>query len=325
VTVSLGAGDVPPSPRPAATADDVLAGVDLSGHVSLVTGASGGLGFETARALAANGATVILAARDSVRTLAAADRIRAETGRADAAVALDLDLGELASVGRAAEEVGMRWTRLDSLIANAGVMAAPEGRTVDGFETHVGVNHLGHFVLVNRLLPLLRASAPARVVVLSSLGHRWADVDLDDLNLERARYRRFGAYGASKTANVLFAVALDAREARRGVRSFAVHPGAIQTDLTRHLTAADLAKLGGGGAGSVIGKSAAEGAATSVWAATSPDLAGLGGVYLEDCAVAPIDPTDRAHGVSSFALDPARAERLWTLSEHLVGEQARRC
>jgi NAD(P)-dependent dehydrogenase (short-subunit alcohol dehydrogenase family) len=311
----------PSMPRPFMTTDEVLAGMDLRGHVSVVTGASGGLGFETARALASRGARVVLASRDAAKNLAAADRIRRETGRADAADEVALELADLGSVRAAAGIIARRYPVLHSVIANAGVMAAPQGTTADGFETHFGVNHLGHFVLVNRLMPGLVAGAPSRVVMLSSLGHRWADINLDDPNMRQTPYRKFRAYGASKTANVLFAVALDGRYRDQGVRAFAVHPGGIQTELGRHLTSADRAKLHSGAAANASSwKTVAQGAATSVWAAVSPDLDGLGGLYLEDCAIAEAEPASGLGGVSSFATDPARAATLWAVSERLAGD-----
>lgn len=309
------------TPRPAMSTDEVLSGIDLSGQVSVVTGASGGLGFETARALASRGARVVLASRDAAKNRAAADRIREATGRSDAADEVVLELGDLASVRAAAETIAGRYPALHSVIANAGVMAVPQGTTADGFETHFGVNHLGHFAFVTGLLPSLVAGAPSRVVVLSSVGHRWADIDLDDPNLLEGRYRKFRAYGASKTANVLFAVALDARYRDQGVRAFAVHPGGIHTELGRYMSDADLEKLHSGAAAdtSFGWKTVPQGAATSVWAAASPDLDGLGGVYLEDCAIAEVEPARASRGVASFAADPDRAAALWELSERLVG------
>jgi NAD(P)-dependent dehydrogenase (short-subunit alcohol dehydrogenase family) len=313
--------------RPAMTADEVLAGTDLSGHVSVVTGASGGLGFETARALAAHGARVVLASRDPAKNMAAADRIRRETGRSDAADEVVLELADLASVRAAADLIGRRWPVLHSVVGNAGVMAVPQGTTADGFETHFGVNHLGHFVFVNRLMPSLVAGAPSRVVVLSSVGHRWADIDLEDPNLLSGRYRKFRAYGASKTANVLFAVGLDARHRAQGVRAFAVHPGGIQTELGRYMSDADREKLHAGAAAASgtagVWKTVRQGAATSVWAAVSPELDDLGGLYLEDCSIAEVEPAEAYRGVASFATDPGRAAALWTLSERLAGDSAR--
>jgi len=210
------------------TTDDVLAGVDLTGKRILVTGVSAGLGIETARALAAHGAQVVGAARD----LAKARRAAAEVKNLEL---IELDLGDLASVRRAADALIADSRPFDVVIANAGVMATPLGHTKDGFETQFGTNHLGHFVLVNRLRPLL-AGGPARIVNLTSAGHRFSDVVLDDVNFEQTAYDPWQAYGRSKTASVLFSVELDRRGRAAGQRAAAVHPGAIMTELSRHLT-----------------------------------------------------------------------------------------
>ena len=315
------------TPRPAMSTDEVLSGIDLSGHVSVVTGASGGLGLETARALASRGARVVLASRDAARNRAAADQIRRATGRSDAVDEVSLELADLGSVRAAADAITRRYAALHSIVANAGVMAVPQGTTADGFETHFGVNHLGHFAFVTGLLPRLVAGAPSRVVVLSSVGHRWADIDLDDPNLLRRPYRKFRAYGASKTANALFALGLDARYRDRGVRAFAVHPGGIHTGLGRYMSDVDREKLQSRAAAATgtadVWKTVPQGAATSVWAAVSPELTGLGGLYLEDCAIAEIDPAEAYRGVASFATDPDRAAALWALSERLTGELVR--
>jgi NAD(P)-dependent dehydrogenase (short-subunit alcohol dehydrogenase family) len=213
-------------------------------------------------------------------------------------------------------------SHLELLVANAGVMAAPEGRTADGFETQFGTNHLGHFVLVNRLVPLLLAGAPSRVVLLSSGGHRLADVDLDDPNFEQTPYDPWTAYGRSKTANVLFAVELDRRLRDRDVRATAVHPGVIATELSRHMTDETLtALLERRGSRPMNRKSVEAGAATSVWAGVAADAHAVGGRYCEDCSVSEIttDP-ESATGVTAYALDQERAAALWARSEELVGE-----
>jgi NAD(P)-dependent dehydrogenase (short-subunit alcohol dehydrogenase family) len=314
VTSSAGAratGDVP-------TTDDVLTGQDLGHTTVLVTGGTSGLGHETARALAAAGADVLLTGRTLAAARAAADRIGAAHPEARL-VPVELDLGSLRSVRSCVDTVLDLRPALQCVIANAGVMAPDEGRTEDGFETQFGVNHLGHFALVTGLSPALERGAPSRVVVLSSAGHRWDDIDLDDLNIEHRPYRRFQAYGASKTANVLFAVELDRRMRDRGVRAYAVHPGGIQTHLGRHLSEEQRAKLNRGAAATgTTYRSVPQGAATSVWAATSAELATVGGVYLEDCAIAPVTPPESTHGVRDFAIDPERAQRLWDLSQELV-------
>jgi NAD(P)-dependent dehydrogenase (short-subunit alcohol dehydrogenase family) len=299
------------------TTGDVLQGVDLGGKTAFVTGASGGLGLETAAALAAAGAAVVLAARDPEKTAAAARAIR-ERAPGAALETVDLDLASLASVRAAAERFLRAHDRLDLLINNAGVMATPFGRTADGFEMQLGTNHLGHFLLTGLLAPALLAAAPARIVNLSSGGHAISDVHWDDPNFERHDYEKWAAYGQSKTANVLFTVELERRLGPRGVHALAVHPGMIMTDLGRHLTPEDIAALqemakGAPGGGLPPFKSIPEGAATTVWAASAPELASRGGTYLADCAIS------AEH--AAWALDPDRAGRLWELSERLVGER----
>jgi NAD(P)-dependent dehydrogenase (short-subunit alcohol dehydrogenase family) len=304
------------------TTDDVLQGIDLHGKRVLVTGVSAGLGVETARALAARGATVIGAARDLDKARRATDGVRTAAQAGGGALELvQLDLASLASVRACADALVAAARTFDLIIANAGVMACPEGRTADGFETQFGTNHLGHFVLVNRLVPLLGAGA--RVVSLSSGGHRFADVDLDDPGFERTPYDPFVAYGRSKTANILFSVALDDRLARRGVRATAVHPGVIQTELGRHLTPELIAQIvSRGGSGGLVFKTVPQGAATSVWSGAVAAAAEVGGRYCEDCHVAAVtDDPDARTGVRRYALDPARAAALWQKSEAMVGER----
>ncbi|NWG52803.1 MAG: SDR family NAD(P)-dependent oxidoreductase [Hydrogenophilaceae bacterium] len=299
------------------TADDVLAGVDLSGKRILVTGASAGLGVETIRALKAHGATLVGAARD----LAKARRALSAAGAGDIDL-VELDLASLASCRKAADELLAKGERFDVIIANAGVMACPFGKTQEGFETQFGTNHLGHFVFVNRLVPLL--NNPGRIVALSSSGHRFSDVDLDDPNFERTPYGEWAAYGRSKTANALFAVALDKRLKPHGVRAAAIHPGGIMTELGRHLTPELIAQMTGGRdiASAFKFKSIPQGAATTVWAAVRAPADEVGGRYCEDCHVAEVteDPAARS-GVRAYALDPARADALWAKSEEMVGER----
>ena len=305
------------------TTDEVLAGIDLQGRRFLVTGASGGLGLETSRSLAAKGAIVVMAARDQVKNETAAAGIRA--AHPDAKLeSLILDLGSLTSVRAAAAEFMSRDVPLHGLILNAGIMATPLGHTVDGFEQQFGVDHLGHFLLARDLLPRLVESAPARVVVLSSAGHQMGDVDFDDVNFERRDYEPFLAYGAAKTCNVLHAVEIDRRYRDQGVRAFAVHPGVIHTELGRYMTdetmAALISRLSESPA-AMAWKSPEQGAATSVWAATSSLLDGRGGEYCEDCNVSAVvaDGELNEGGVVARAVDPARAATLWSLSEKLVG------
>src|SRR5215813_1250193 len=217
------------------TADEVLSGIDLRGKRILVTGVSAGIGVETARSLAAHGAHIIGAARDLKKADAATAQVRKDAAANGGSLELiELDLGNLKSVRAAADKLIAKGEPLDIIIANAGVMATPFGHTADGFETQFGTNHLGHFVFVNRIAPLLRAGG--RLANLSSSGHRFANVDLDDPNFERTPYEPFVAYGRSKTANILFAVAFDQRHRQRGVRAAAVHPGIIQTELIRHFS-----------------------------------------------------------------------------------------
>src|SRR5271168_660667 len=223
------------------TTDEVLRGINLSGKRVLVTGVSAGLGVETARALAAHGAEVVGAARDLSKAQGATEQVRAQAARGGSLHLVELDLASLDSVRRCADGLLAAGKPFDVIIANAGVMATPKGTTADGFETQLGTNHLGHFVLVNRIASLLRRGS--RLVNLSSAGHRYSDVDLDDPNFKRSPYAEFIAYGRSKTANVLFAVEFDRRHRARGVRATAVHPGGIQTELGRHMTPAVLEKL----------------------------------------------------------------------------------
>jgi NAD(P)-dependent dehydrogenase (short-subunit alcohol dehydrogenase family) len=306
----------------ASTTDDVLAGISLVGRRFLVTGASGGLGLETTRALAAHGATVVMAARDESKNREAMATIRADHPDVDLEE-LEVDLGSLASVREATRRFLADPRPLHGLILNAGIMATPLGRTVDGFEQQFGVDHLGHFLLARELLERMVESAPARVVVLSSAGHRMGDVDLGDVNFERREYDPFVAYGAAKTCNVLHAVEIDRRYADRGVRAFAVHPGGIHTELGRYMTPDVIRSLMDRISDSpqvLAWKTPQQGAATTVWAATSPLLIDRGGEYCEDCEVSPVVDDDSlgAVGVARRAVDASRAAALWELSTCLV-------
>jgi NAD(P)-dependent dehydrogenase (short-subunit alcohol dehydrogenase family) len=308
------------------TTDEVLAGVHLGGKRVLVTGVSAGLGVETARALAAHGAEVVGTARD----LAKAERALAEAGARNVEL-VEMDLASLRSVRAAADALLADGRTFDLVIANAGVMATPFGRTADGFETQFGTNHLGHFVLVNRIAPLMRPGA--RLVNVASSGHRFSDVDLDDPNFERTPYDTFVAYGRSKTANILFAIEFDRRHKARGVRATAVHPGGIQTELGRYLDTdaipkmlesmnADLAREG---KPPFEFKTIPQGAATSVWAGVVADADEVGGRYCENCHVGTL-VTEGAisaisEGVRPYALDPDNAKALWAKSEEMVGER----
>ena len=312
------------------TTDEVLAGIDLSGKRILVTGVSAGLGVETARALAAHGATVIGAARDLAKAEIATEAVRAAAANGGSLDLIELDLASLASVRAAADALVAKGEPLDVVIANAGVMAAPFGHTADGFETQFGTNHLGHFVFINRIASLLRPGG--RVVSLASSGHRFANVDLDDPNFTRGDYDPWVAYGRSKTANILFAVEFDRRHRDRGVRAAAVHPGGIQTELGRHLDDGAIeamiaqinANLAAEGKPAYQWKTIPQGAATSVWAGVVGEAEEIGGRYCENCHVT-TNVTDGAlsvmsEGVRPYAIDPDTAKALWAKSEELVGE-----
>jgi len=309
---------------PTTTTEEVLEGRDLTGQVVVVTGASGGLGWETSRALAAHGAHVVMAARDVGKNTAAVERITALHPAADL-TPLTVDLASLASVRAFADEFLNRYDQAQVLINNAGVMCTPFGHTADGFEQQFGTNHLGHFLLTNLLVPALVAGAPARVVSVSSAGHQMGSVDFEDPNFERREYNGWESYGQAKTANILFALALDARLADRGVRALSLHPGGIQTELGRYMSPEDIRwltdriKAGPGGASFQM-KSVESGAATQVWAATSPDLDGVGGAYLEDCGIAHPMGEGPGRGYAPYAVDSAAAERLWAMSETMVGQ-----
>jgi len=314
------------------TTDEVLAGVNLQGKRILVTGVSAGLGVETARSLAAHGAEVVGAARDLAKAEAATTQVRKDAAANGGSFELvALDLGNLKSVRACAEKLLKKGEPFDVVIANAGVMATPFGNTMDGFETQFGTNHLGHFVLVNRIAGLLRAGG--RLINLSSAGHRYSNVDLQDPNFERTPYEPLVAYGRSKTANVLFAVEFDRRHRGRGIRAAAVHPGVIHTELARHMDPSRLEnmikqldeQLSAEGKGPFQWKSIPQGAATSVWAGGVAPGAEIGGRYCENCHVGKIVPDDMtisgvSEGVRGYALDPKTAEALWTKSEEMVGE-----
>jgi NAD(P)-dependent dehydrogenase (short-subunit alcohol dehydrogenase family) len=314
------------------TTDDVLSGIDLHGKRVLVTGVSAGIGVETARALAAHGAHVVGAARDVVKAEAATAQARKDAAANGGSFELvALDLADLKSVRACADRLAAKGEPFDVVIANAGVMATPFGRTVDGFETQFGTNHLGHFVLINRIASLIRAGG--RLVNLSSAGHRVSNVDLEDPNFERTPYDPMVAYGRSKTANILFAVAFDQRQRSRGVRAAAVHPGVIQTELGRHMEPGLLQNLidrinqqmAAEGKGAFEWKTIPQGAATSVWAGVVAPADKIGGRYCANCQVGRIVPDNAAitaagEGVRAYALDPHTAEALWKKSEELVGE-----
>jgi NAD(P)-dependent dehydrogenase (short-subunit alcohol dehydrogenase family) len=299
----------------ATTAREVLGDRRLDGVVAVVTGGYAGVGLETTRALAGAGATVIVPARspDKARTaLAGMPRVELEA----------LDLFDPATVDAFAARFLASGRPLHLLVNNAGIMAPPLARDRRGYESQFATNHLGHFQLTARLWPALRQANGARVVSLSSRGHAFADVDLDDPNFERRAYDKWKAYGQSKTANALFAITLDERGAVHGVRAFSVHPGAVMTELSRSIPADELAAIHAAPRNAAtFFKTPAQGAATSVWCATSPQLGGLGGVYCEDVDIAVAVPADFAapSGVRPWAMDRERAERLWKKSEEWTG------
>lgn len=315
------------------TTDEVLSGVNLHGKRILVTGVSAGLGVETARSLAAHGADVVGAARDLRKAETATTQVRRDAAANGGSFELvALNLASLKSVRECADELLDGGQFLDAVIANAGVMATPFGHTADGFEMQFGTNHLGHFVLVNRIAPLLRKGS--RLINLSSAGHRYSNVDLDDPNFDRTAYEPFVSYGRSKTANILFAVAFDRRHRGRGVCAAAVHPGVIETELARYVDPARLQALidqiakerAAQGKGPFQLKTVPQGAATSVWAAVVASAEEIGGQYCENCHVGEVVPDSvpingGSEGVRGYALDPNNAEALWKKSEEMVGER----
>jgi NAD(P)-dependent dehydrogenase (short-subunit alcohol dehydrogenase family) len=317
----------------ASTTEEVLSGINLQGKRILVTGVSAGIGVETARSLAAHGAQVVGAARDLVKAETATVQIRKDQTAANGGsfTLVELDLGNLASVRACADELLAMAEPFDVVIANAGVMATPFGHTVDGFETQFGTNHLGHFVLVNRIAPLIPSGG--RLVSVSSSGHRFSNVDLEDPSFVRTPYEPFVAYGRSKTANILFAVAFDERHRKNGIRAAAVHPGAIQTELARHMDSSQMQalidqinkQLVAEGKHPFKFKTIPQGAATSAWAGVVAPADEIGGRYCENCHVSHIVPDDVpitpvSEGVRGYALDPSTAAALWKKSEELVGE-----
>ncbi len=305
------------------TTDEVLEGIDLTGKRALITGGSGGLGAETARAFASKGAHVIVTARDLPKAEAAVASIRESTGN-DRVEIEELELDSFASIRAFAKRFLARDESLQILVNNAGVMACPYGTTQDGFELQFGTNHLGHFLMTGLIAPALIAGAPARIVSVSSRGHHQSPVLFDDIGFEKHPYDKWEAYGQSKTANILFARELERRLGKQGVHANAIHPGVIMTDLARHMQPEDFTLLPERAAARGVEmtiKPVEAGAATQVYAATAPELEGIGGVYLEDCHIAEVDDHENApEGVKSYALDSEAAQRLWSISEELVGE-----
>ncbi len=320
------------------TTDEVLDGIDMTGRRVLITGASGGLGEETARAMASKGAIVTITARDMAKGEAVAEKIRKSTGNPNIDVR-ELELSVPDSVRAFAAGYLADHDSLDLLINNAGVMARPLGRTVEGWEMQFATNHIGHFLLTNLLISALKKSAAdgrkPRIVNLSSAAHRFGTVDFDDIHFDNREYDKWGAYGQSKTANVLFSVELNKRLADDGITANALHPGGIMTDLGRHLSPEDIADLMSrrpvGDDGNEVEAEEVEpaeidpenppgikmktipaGAATTCWGATAAELEGKGGLYLDDCQIG--DPAD-------YAIDPEGASKLWAVTEEILGEK----
>lgn len=319
------------------TCEDVLKNTDLEGKTVVITGASSGLGAEAAKAFAHKSATVILASRDLQKTASVANDIRQQTHNLNVH-AISLDLADLNTVRQSAAAIIERFPCIDILVNNAGIMGCSEHHTAQGFSAQFGVNHLGHFLFTNLLVTALRNSPAARVVILSSGGHKYSDINLEDPNWQTREYNKWMAYGESKTANALFAVALHKRLHRFGITANAVHPGVVITNLGRHLDDEDIAfilnarkiatpvesdqSLGDNQSHDANAiKSISCGAATAVWAATSSDLDGIGGCYLEDCAIAEVvEEGIQSHGYYSYVLDQSSAEKLWKVSENLIEE-----
>lgn len=310
------------------TADEVLAGIDLTGKRALITGASAGLGVETARSLVKRGAEVVGTARDLRKAEIATREVFAMAKKSGGKFDLvDMDLASLASIRQCTDDLLLKGTLFDLIIANAGVMATPFGHTQDGFEMQFGTNHLGHFVFVNRLTSLLRPRG--RVVSVASSSHRQANVDLVDPNFDHKPYDAGLAYSQSKTANILFAVEFDRRHRNQGIRAVAVHPGTIQTELGRHMDPFIMQqridqlnlKLEAEGKSILRWKSIPQGAATTVWASIVADADEIGGRYCENCHVVEPSMDDSfVDGASPHAFDGGTARDLWAKSEQLVGE-----
>tara|TARA_R110002167_G_scaffold28253_1_gene95318 strand:+ start:732 stop:1703 length:972 start_codon:yes stop_codon:yes gene_type:complete len=305
------------------TASEVLAGIDLTGRNAIVTGGYSGIGLETVRALAAAGARVTVPAR---RVEVAEDTLADIAGDIEIA---SMDLADLRSVDKFTREYDETKRGLDILINNAGIMACPEGRVGPGWERQFGTNHLGHMAMSLALAPAMQRAESARVVCLSSTGHIRSDVHWDDPNFNNTPYDKWDAYGQAKSANALFALGVDHRGRDVGVRAFSVHPGGIFTPLQRHLSDEEMVELGWKAAdGSIppqvqaMFKTPEQGASTSIWAATSPQLNGRGGVYCEDCDIAKLadENSQRWEHARPWICDDEKAERLWTMSEKMLAD-----
>jgi NAD(P)-dependent dehydrogenase (short-subunit alcohol dehydrogenase family) len=307
---------------PETTAEEVVAGKDLSGRIFVVTGSSAGLGAETARALGKTGATVVMVARNAEKNAKVIEHIREQFPNARLS-SVTMDLADLGSVRKAAAEILAAYPKIHALINNAGFVGGPRVVTPEGAELHFAANHLGPFLFTNLLYPALRAAAPSRVLILSSNGHRMPGFDFDDLDFSKRDYNHWTAYSASKRANVLHAVGLAKRLSGTGVTANAVHPGVIRTEVFRDVQPEEEQMVTGWSEanGSPI-KSIAQGASTQVWGAIAPELKDVTGIYLEDTRIATHIPSDvlSAVGVIEEALDQESADRLWAISEKIVGE-----
>ena len=303
------------------TALDVVQGLSLAGKTAIVTGGASGLGLETSRALASAGASVTLAVRNRAQGDAAAAALRLQWPGAQVGVA-HLDLADLASVRQFVHGWGS--APLHMLVNNAAIMACPLVRSAQGWESQFAVNHLGHFLLTTGLLPALLAGAPSRLVALSSSGHKISPVEFDDIDFQRRDYNKWKAYGQAKSANALMALGVHLHHGAHGVTANAVHPGGIMTGLQKYLPHDEMAALGWlkpDGRPLDIFKSPEQGAATSVWAATAPELAGQSWHYLEDCGIGqPAPPANRMSGFSPHIADADTALRLWSLSQTLLAQ-----
>lgn len=317
------------------TTEQVVEGLDLQGKTIVITGASTGLGLETARSLALAGAHIVLAARNLEKIEKAKQHILAQVNNAKLDHVL-VDLSDLNSVRSAANNLLAQKLAIDVLINNAGVMACPFEKTAQGFEMQFGSNHLGHFLFTCLIAPLLKGKTGSRVICLSSAAHKFAAPNLEDPNYLQRPYNKWQAYGEAKSANALFALALNERLKNKGIECFSVHPGMIATELGRHLAPEDLLMFSGGKKEKTAEekqqtqasdkpkrspfKTIPQGAATSVWAATHPSLTGKGGSYCEDCQLAELS-THPSRGYAAYIADKNLAEKLWLLSETLVGER----
>ncbi len=303
--------------------------LDFRGRKAVVTGGAAGIGLETSRALVAAGASVTLAVRTLAQGEASADQLRQDYPQAEISIGL-LDLADLGTVSAFTSGWSQRGKPLHILVNNAAIMACPLQRTAQGWEAQFATNHIGHFALTTGLLPALlaagRAGGDARVVCLSSTGHKLSPVVFDDIHYERREYNKWSAYGQAKSANALFALGLHLRHGDQGITANSVHPGGIMTGLQKFLPREEMNAMGWlkpDGTPVDIFKSPAQGASTSVWAATAPELAGHGGLYLEDCGVGlPAEPGNRASGFAPHIKDVAAATRLWDVSQQMVSAAA---